>query len=134
MQCYQYIRIKLADIPDEIVQQYNLRDKADGNGNVFIEVRKGMYGLPQVGILAQKLLEQRLNKHGNSQRSAVPGLWMHKMRPITFTLVVDDFVINALHLLSILKEHYEILEEWSGSKFIGLTVEWDYRNKRVHVL
>ena len=139
MQRYEYVRIKLADIPDEIVQQYNLRDKADSDGNVFIEVRKGMYGLPQAGILAQKLLEQRLNKHGYSQSSAVPGLWTHKTRPITFTLVVDNFGMkyvgkeHALHLLSILKEHYEISEGWSGLKYIGLTFEWDYRNKKVHV-
>ena len=49
-----------------------------------------MYGLPQAGILAQELLEKRLNEHGYSQNKAVLGLWTHKTQPISFTLVVDD--------------------------------------------
>ena len=52
-----------------------------------------MYGLPQAGILAQQLLEERLNKHGFYQNKA-PGLWTHNTRPISFTLVVDDFEIK----------------------------------------
>jgi hypothetical protein len=76
-----------------------------------------MCGLPQAGILAQKLLEERLNKHGYSQSKAVPGLWTHSSRPISFTLVVNDFGIKYVgrqhmqHLLNILKEHYEISED-----------------------
>ena len=139
MDRYEYVRLKLSDIPDKIVTQYELKDKADSDGHVYIEVQKGMYGLPQAGILAQKLLEQRLNKHGYSQSAAVPSLWTHETRPISFTLVVDDFGIKYVgkehvqHLLSILKEHYEISKDWSGSKFIGLTLEWDYPGKKVHV-
>ncbi len=45
---------------------------------MYIEIRKGMYGLPQVGILAQQLLERRLNAHGYSLNKAVPGLWTHE--------------------------------------------------------
>ena len=50
--------------------------------------------LPQAGILAQELLEKRLNAHGYSRCTAVPGLWTHITRPISFTLVVDDFGIK----------------------------------------
>ncbi len=73
-----------------------------------------MYGLPQAGILAQELLEKQLNKHVYSQSKAVPGLWTHKTRPILFTLVVNDFGVkyvgkeHLMHLISILKQHYEI--------------------------
>ncbi len=38
-----------------------------------------------------------------------------------------------MHLHSILKEHYEISEDWSGCKYIGITFDWDYRNRRVHL-
>jgi hypothetical protein len=48
---------------------YNLTIKATSDGFV--------YGLPQAGILAQELLEQRLNKHGYSQSPITPGLWRH---------------------------------------------------------
>jgi hypothetical protein len=90
-------------------------------------------------VLAQQLLEQRLNKHGYVQNQAVPGLWTHKTRPISFTLVVDDFGIkyvgreHAMHLIQILKEHYEISEDWKGTKFIGLTLNWDYTMQKVHI-
>ena len=95
--------------------------------------------LCEAGILDQKLLEKRLLEHGYSQSKAVPGLWTHSTRPITFTLVVDDFGVkyvgkeNALHLLNILKQHYEISEDWSGEKYIGITFDWDYRNRKVHL-
>ncbi len=139
MSRYEYVRIRLDDIPKEIIEQYALRNKVDGNGHVYIEVRKGMYGLPQAGILAQKLLEERLNKHGYSQSKAVPGLWTHSLQPISFTLVIDDFGIKYVgrqhvqHLLYILKEHYEISKDWSGTKFIGLTLDWDYCGCKVHI-
>ena len=38
-----------------------------------------------------------------------------------------------MHLISIFKEHYEISEDWSGSKYIGITLDWDYPNRRVHL-
>ncbi len=112
MSRYEYIQIKIDDVPEDIIKQYNLCEKVDNDRYVYIEVHKGMYGLPQAGILAQELLEQRLNKHGYFQNKAIPGLWMHQTRPISFTLVVDDFGIkyvgqeHVMHLISILKEPY----------------------------
>jgi hypothetical protein len=111
----------------------------DSEGYIVIEVQKGMYGLPQARILAQNLLEKCLNKHGYFQNKAVPGIWTHDSRPISFTLVVDDFGIkyvgkeHALHLLNILKEHYEIAVDWTGNKFIGLTMDCDYPSQKVHI-
>ena len=139
MACFEYVRIRIDDVPEEIIVEYQLRDKVSPDGHVYIEIQKGMYGLPQAGILAQELLEQRLNKHGYSQNKAVPGLWTHESRPISFTLVVDDFGVkyvgkeNAMHLIRILKEHYEISEDWSGRKYIGITFDWDYAKRRVHL-
>jgi len=49
---YEYVRLKIADIPEEIIVQYNLREKAAPDGSIYIEIRKGMYGLPQAGLLA----------------------------------------------------------------------------------
>ena len=51
---YEYMKMKLANFPEEIVELCKLKDKATNDGYVYAEVRKGMYGLPQVGILAQK--------------------------------------------------------------------------------
>ncbi len=37
------------------------------------------------------------------------------------------------HLLNILKEYYKISKDWSGTKFIGLTLDWDYCGDKVHI-
>ena len=91
-----------------------------------------MYGLPQAGLLAQILLEEQLKNHEYEQSKITPVFWKHKGRPICFTLVVDDFGVkyvgkeHARHLISVLKEHYEISEDWEGKKYVGLTFDWDY--------
>ena len=87
----EYIRVSLKDIPDKIIKEYKSREIAIENGTVHIEPNKGMYGLPQAGLLANQLLEKRLNKRGYFQSKLVPGSWKHKWRPVQFTLVVDDF-------------------------------------------
>ncbi len=55
---YKYMRLCLDIIPEEIILTYNLHAIADTDGWVYIEIRKGMYGLSQAGILANNLLEQ----------------------------------------------------------------------------
>ena len=87
-----------------------------------------MYGLPQSGLLANKLLEKRLNKRGYRQSKLLPGLWKHDWRPIQFTLVVDDFGVkyvgdkHALHLKKTLEENYKVTTEWDGTRYIGITL------------
>jgi hypothetical protein len=135
----EYVRIKIKDVPDEIIKEYNLCEMVDNDGYLYVEVKKGMYGLPQAGLLAQQLLEKQLNKHGYFQSSIIPGFWKHDTRPISFTLVVDNFGVkyvskeHADHLLTVLKQHYETKDNWTGSKYIGLTIDWDYPHKKVHI-
>ena len=135
----EYFRMKLSDIPQEIIDEYKLLEKATPEGWVYVEVRRGMYGLPQGGLLAQQQLEERLNEHGYYQDQYVPGLWHHKYRPIKFTLVVDDFGVkyvrkqDAEHLVKVLSEHYTVTEDWTGSKYIGITLDWDYAGRKVHL-
>ncbi|KAL7474338.1 hypothetical protein ACHAW6_000313 [Cyclotella cf. meneghiniana] len=74
----KYIRVKLLDLPEEIIKEYILRDKANKKGYIFLKVVKGMYGLPQAGLLANELLEKLLNKHGYFQSKLIPSLWKHK--------------------------------------------------------
>ena len=70
------------------------------------------------------------------QPKNTPGLWTHSSRPIAFALVVDDFGVkyvgeeHARHLLNILHENYEgVHEDWNGTKFCGITLEWDYTRR-----
>jgi len=54
------MKMPLALFPDHIVKQYNLGEKAK-NGFVYLELRKAIYGLPQAGSLANKLLKEWLD-------------------------------------------------------------------------
>ena len=71
----EFVKVKLEDIPEEIVKENNLRESATPDRWVYIRVSKGMYGLPQAGSLGHDLLELRLNKEGYYQSKIVPGLW-----------------------------------------------------------
>jgi hypothetical protein len=50
----EYVKLKLTDIPEEIIVEYKLRELATPDGNVYIKITKGMYGLPQSGLLANE--------------------------------------------------------------------------------
>jgi len=131
----EYIRVKINDVPEEIINEYKLRKKVNKAGMVFIEVTKGMYGLPQVGLLANELLKQRLNKHGYFQSKLVPGLWKHITGPISFTLVVDNFGVKYFGKedMDVLQEHYQVKADWMGNIYIGIHMAWDYDKGQVHL-
>jgi hypothetical protein len=35
---------------------------------------------------------------------------------------------DAQHLIDALKQDYTITIDWDATKYIGLTLEWDYKN------
>jgi hypothetical protein len=132
----EYMQLPLALIPKEIIEQYNLR-KLAYKGIVFIEINRGMYSLPQAGILANKLLAKRLATKGYFLTRHTPGLWTHSHRPVQFSLVVDDFGVkyvgkqHANHLMNALRENYEVSEDWEGKLYCGITLNWDYDKRTV---
>ena len=78
----EFVKIKLSNIPDKIIDGYNLRDKVTSTSGVYIVANKSMCGLPHAGLIANELLEKCPNKHGYRQSKLVPGLWRHNTRPI----------------------------------------------------
>ena len=116
----EYIHISIKDIPKEIINKYKLRYIMDDKGSIHIQANRGMCGLPQAGLLANELLEKRLNKRGYGQSKLVPGFWTHDWRPVQFTLFVDDFGVkyvgeeNATHLKNTIEENYTVTTEWDG--------------------
>jgi hypothetical protein len=68
-----------------------------------------------------------------------PSLWTHDMRPIDFSLVVDDFGVkyggkeHVMHLLEALRGLHMVTEDWDGSLFSGLTIQWNYADKYVDI-
>jgi hypothetical protein len=128
--------VMMAFLPQEVIEEYGLNDLAV-DGKVYIEIQKGMYGLPQARILANKLLQRRLAQDGYRPTSHTHGLWMHDARPITLSLVVVGFGIkdvgqeHAEHLKASIEKHYQISCDWTGSAYCGLQLDWDYKNKFV---
>jgi hypothetical protein len=123
--------IPLHMFPDDaILEQYNLMD-LQVNGFVYVEIRRGMYGLTQAGCLANDYLREFLEPHGYVPCPITPGLWQHCILDIVFTLVVDDFGVrytkkeDALHLLATLEGRYIAKADWDGNRYCGLTLEWD---------
>jgi hypothetical protein len=131
---YEYMRLLLSLFPEEIVDKYNLKALAV-NGWVFVEIRKGMYGLNQAGLLANQLLQKRLAPFGNYPARHTPGLWLHETRPIAFSLIVDDFAVkyvgkhHADHLRNALLQSYELITDWEGKVYSGMSLKWDYKNR-----
>jgi hypothetical protein len=113
---FEYMKMLLSRFPEEIIHKYNLNALAI-DGWVYIEIRKGMYGLKQAGLLANQLLKTRLAPFGYYPARYNPGLWLHKTRPISFTLVVDNFAVkyvgkqHAEHLRNALLRTYELTTE-----------------------
>jgi hypothetical protein len=133
---FEYMVINLSSLPQETIDKYNLMELAQG-GKVYIKIQKGMHGLPQAGILANELLQRNLAKDGYRPIQHTHGLWKHDNRPVSFSLLVDDFGVkyvgreNAEHLMACIKNNYDISSDWKGSAYCSLTLEWEYKNKTV---
>lgn len=89
----EYMRLPIKLIPDETIQKYNLKE-IEEDGMVYLKIVKGMHGLSQAGKIANELLIKRMRTAGYHPCRFTPGLWRHMWRPVTFTLVVDNFGIK----------------------------------------
>ena len=104
-----------------------------------MEIRKGVSGLKQAGRLVSNRLTKNLVRNGYAPVPYTPSLWLHHTSDLLFSLVVDDFGIkytrkaDADHLLKSLRGDYEITKDWTGDKYLGLTLKWDYVNRNVSV-
>ena len=139
MENYQYMRIPLKEIPNEVLVEYSLLSLADPSGYVFVKIRKGLYGLKESSIISYKRLIRNLQPHGYAPVSHTPGLWTHTTLPTTLTLAVDNSGINlfatddATHLLDMLRKNYSLTVNPSGSKYCGLTINWSYPGNYVNI-
>jgi hypothetical protein len=128
------MRILVSRFPEKIVNKYNLKAVVV-DGWVYIDIRKGMYGLKQAGLLVNQLLKKRLSPFGYYPSRHTPGLWLHKTRPIAFSLIVDDFTVkfvgkqHADHLRDALLRSYELTTDWEGKVYSDMTLKWDYKNR-----
>jgi hypothetical protein len=103
-------------------------------------MRRAVWGLPQMGILANKQLRHKLAPFGYYKSTNTPGLWRHESRPLTFTLVVNNFGVKFVnkadvdHLISSIKKTYTLTEAWTGNLYCGIMLRWDYVGRTVNIL
>ena len=136
----EFLRTKIENFPDDVIEQRKLNDIVDAKGFVVIRIKRSMYSLPYGGIIAQKLLEERVEKHGYRQSNQTPGFWKHGTHPISFTLIVDDFGVKYMkkehddHLIGVLEEFYEVEQDRKGKTHYGIILNWDYDWQQAHLL
>jgi hypothetical protein len=128
---YQYMRFHISMIPQEIIDGYNLTDIMEADGWCYVEIHKAMYGLKESGFIANQELEVVLGKQGYIPSKFTPGLFTHKKRNISFSLVVDDFGVkyekkeDMDHLVKTLGDRYPIKVDLKAKFYLGITTKWD---------
>ena len=138
MDHYKYIQLPFEIIPQEIIDGYNLTDISH-NGKVYIDIWKVMFGLLQAGRIAYGRLKIHLEKHRYQPVKFTTRLWTHKSRPVSFTLIVDDFGIkcvgnkNAEHLIQALQWLYKITINLYGRFYSALTFKCNHKDKHVYI-
>ena len=131
----EYIRIQQKLIPANVIEKHDLQPFLVNN-SVLFEVNQGMYGLPQAGYLAQRRLIAHLAEN-DYHETPTPCLFRHSSNGTTFALVVDDFGVKyttkaaADHLISVLRQLYEIKIDWTGTTYIGFTINFNRQQKTV---
>ena len=97
-------------IPQEIIDKYNLKENIHSDGYCYAEIRKIMYGLREAGYITNVKLKKILGLEGYVPSKFTPGLFTHNTRDIELSLVVDDFGVkytnknDADHLITTLQK------------------------------
>ena len=130
---WEYMVINLQDIPQEIISEFNLRDfVAPGESKVYLEVVKALYGMKQAGYIANIDVVKHLTNHGYTSQMSTPCLFRHHTDDVEFTLVTDDFGVRygnkaaADNLLAAMSSKYPMTHDWSGKKYAGFDLLFDY--------
>jgi hypothetical protein len=136
MERHEYMYIDARDIPEEIKNQYDIQII---NGRAMVSIQKGMYGLPYAGKIAQDKLFGHLTDAGFVQCLHTNCLFYHPDRPkLFFMTIVDDFGIKFIKpedrdflFDTLTSAGYKIKIDFSGKKFIGLTINHDRINQTI---
>ena len=81
------------------------------------------------------MLAKILNKEEYYQAKHTKGLWLHKTKNISFTLVVDNFGVKYMQkqdvkeLIKILEKTYPCKCDWKGDWYIEVNLDWDSQKR-----
>ena len=52
---------------------------------------------------------------------------------------MDNFSVKYVgkahvqHLMNVLEQHYTISHDWTGKRYLGIDLDWDYDERKVHL-
>jgi hypothetical protein len=125
------MKIHKSLIPQEVIDEYDMEKYFDADGYAYVEITGAIYGLAQSGYLANQDLIKNLAPCGYYPSKRTQGLWHHKTRSIKFSLVTDNFGVkykkkeDAQHLLDSIAAKYPVKADWTGTKYIGIDLNWN---------
>jgi hypothetical protein len=116
----------IAIFPTDIIEHYRLNEKVLG-GYVYMKIRKGMYGLPQAGVLANKLLKERLARHGYFEQPHTPELWKMSVVLSGLASVWTTLALSILarknyntYMMRYERKHTKLLKTWKATYTVAL--------------
>ena len=135
----EFVHFNLSLIPKPFIEAYNLQKLSTPGGHVYAKVNKAWYGLKQAGKIAHDDLVKRLAANGYIKAPLIEGFFKHRTSDISFTLVVDNFLIkyhkpeDLQHLQSTIQQHYKFKMDLQANQYVGINLKWDYINRTVRL-
>jgi hypothetical protein len=134
----KFIQIKLSDIPNEVINKYKLREKVTKNGSIYIRAKRDMCGLPQAGLLANELFKNASKNMDTGKANWYLDFGITTQDPysshwLLMILASNTSAEHAQHLENAHKEHYKLTCDLTGKRYIGITLDWDYNKRHVHL-
>ena len=114
-----------------IIHQYKLLPLVR-NALIYVEIHKGMYGLPQAGNTENDLLTECLAPKGYFRCTHTQTRTMDKKwHPIFLPLVIDNFGVKYVgkehpkHLIPSIRELFPVAEARNRRLYCGIKLKWD---------
>lgn len=92
---------------------------------------RGVYDLPRSGLVGQQRLVAHLVNSGYNRHPQIACLFRHADRGTIVMLAGDELGVkykatdDAQHLIDTMSSLHEVHVDWTGSQFVGFTIEFD---------
>jgi len=127
---YEFMKMPITLFPADIIDHYKLKSKAlNGYWLCLHGNPKGhVWTATSSGYTCNKLLKERLDRHGYFEQPHTPSLWKHVSRPTWFNLCVDDYgesnILDAstfnTYTMCYKRQHKKLLKIWKVTSIAAL--------------
>jgi len=136
----EYLSLLVSHFPSDCREEFGISHLSETT-IIYYQILKGLYGMPQAGLLYQTGLIHHLSQYGYHMSLTTPCLFYHDTSNVKFLLWVDDFIIKYQrsdqasidHLLNCLRQKYTITVDLTGSSYLGMTIERNRTEKSLKI-